>query len=95
MSFVKALTAPVRVPAEMVLAAADVMRDLPGAVRDLRTVIDNLARLTSRGGELSELLREASELAARSGREKGPATGSRQRSRELGTRSARGSRRAG
>lgn len=82
----KVLTAPVRVPAELAVAVPDVVRQLPGTVRDIRAVLESVARLTARDGELTELLREASELAARSGREKAPAAGRRERSGELGSR---------
>lgn len=65
----KIATAPVRLPVGLAIAVPEMVRELPGAARDLRTVLGGLARITARDGELTALLREAADLAARSGHE--------------------------
>lgn len=67
--WLKAATAPVRLPLELLVAMPEVVREVPGTVRDLRRLLGDLARLATEDGELSELLRETASLARRSGRE--------------------------
>lgn len=68
-NLVKVVTAPVRVPVGLAIAVPEMIRELPGAARDLRAVLGGLARMTARDGELTALMREAADVAARSGHE--------------------------
>ena len=60
-------TAPVRLPAELMVALPAVVRELPGTAHNLRRATGELARLASKDGELTLLLLEAAALARRSG----------------------------
>jgi hypothetical protein len=65
---VEIATAPLRLPAELMVALPAVVRELPGTVRNLRRTTEELARLASKDGELTLLLREVAALARRSDR---------------------------
>lgn len=59
----RALVGGLRLPADAARAAPALLRQLPGAVVDLRLLLRNLTRLTGRDGELTALLRAHARLA--------------------------------
>lgn len=65
---VEITTAPVRLPAEVMVALPAMARELPGTAHNLRRATGEVARLASKDGELTLLLLEAAGLARRSGR---------------------------